>query len=222
MIFKRKKKKRFIPLFLLISFLGILWLYNNIINKTTEEQLMKYQPEISAELNKYHLTEFTPIILAIMYQESHGKGKDPMQSSESAGLKRNEINNPHDSIKQGVYHFIKMYKYGTKRHVDLDTIIQSYNMGPGYIDFVAQHGFKHSENLAKSYSEIQVKKSPSIYTCGKNKLNFRYPYCFGDFSYSQKVNDRIPTIKEILQKSVGDFSMEDEIYSMPRNTQSGN
>jgi hypothetical protein len=212
---KRKKKRPFIPLFLLISVVGIIWLYNAVMKKTTEEQLLKYQPEITTELTQYHLTEFTPIILAIMDQESHGKGNDPMQSSESAGLKRNEINNPHDSIKQGVYHFTEMYKYGAKRKVDLNTIIQSYNMGPGYIDYVARHGFKHSEDLAKSYSELQVKKFPTLYTCGKNKLNFRYPYCFGDFSYSQKVTSRLPAIKEILQKTgISEYTLKD---SLPRN-----
>jgi hypothetical protein len=198
---KRKSKIHIILLFLIFFSLASLWLYNTIIKKTAEKQLMLYQPKISNELKKYKLNEFTPILLAIMDQESHGKGKDPMQSSESAGLKRNEINNPQDSIKQGVYHFAEMYKYGTKRKVDLDTIIQSYNMGPGYINFVAKHGFKHSEKLAKSYSETQVRKFPSRYTCGHNKLNFRYPYCFGDFSYSQKVNDRLPTIKDIFRKN---------------------
>ena len=200
MNYKRKSKTHII-LFLIFFSLGTLWLCNTIIKKKTEEQLMKYQPDISNELNKYQLNEFTPILLAIMDQESHGKGNDPMQSSESAGLKRNEINNSLNSIKQGVYHFSEMYKYGTKRKVDLNTIIQSYNMGPGYIDFVAKHDFKHSEKLAKSYSEIQVRKFPSIYTCGNNKLNFRYPYCYGDFSYAEKVNKRLPTIKDILQKS---------------------
>jgi hypothetical protein len=209
MAYKRKKRKKYIPIFLLFTVITILWLYNSINTKTAEEQLIRYQPEISTELTKYNLTEYTPIILAIMDQESHGKGNDPMQSSESAGLKRNEITDPHNSIKQGIYHFYKMYQYGTKHHVDMNTIIQSYNMGPGYIKFVANHGFKHSENLAKSYSEIQVKKFPTLYTCGNNILNFRYPYCYGDYSYSQKVNKRISKIKEILHESA--------ILTMARN-----
>lgn len=201
MSISRRKKIQFMILFLLLSALGILWMYSTYMQKSTEKLLIQYQPEISNELNKYHLSEYLPVILAIMDQESHGNGNDPMQSAESAGLKRNEIDNPHDSIKQGVYHFSEMFKYGTKRQVDLNTIIQSYNMGPGYIDYVAEHGFKHSEKLAKQYSEIQVKKSPSIYTCGKNKLNFRYPYCFGDFSYAEKINNRIPKIEEFLHKN---------------------
>lgn len=194
----RKSSKNIIPLLLLFLLLGSALIYNMKIKKPSEEQLIKYEPLISNELKKYHLNEYTPILLAIMDQESRGIGNDPMQSSESAGLKRNEINNPEDSIKQGVYHFSEMYKYGIKRRVDLDTIIQSYNMGPGYIDFVANHGFKHSEELAKSYSELQVQKFPTKYTCGNNLGNFRYPYCFGDFSYALKVNVRLPSIKKIL------------------------
>ena len=51
-----------------------------------------------------------------------------------------------------------MYQTGKKKGVDLDTIIQSYNMGAGYIDFVAEHGGSHTEELAKQYSEQQVKR----------------------------------------------------------------
>lgn len=107
----RKKKILYIFLFYLFSALGILWQYSTNMQKATEKQLIQYQPEISNELNNYDLTEFTPILIAIMDQESLGKGNDPMQSSESAGLKRNEIENLHISIKQGVYHFSQMYKY---------------------------------------------------------------------------------------------------------------
>src|SRR5574342_431876 len=99
MIIRRKKKIQFILLLLIISALGILCVFHTIKQKTTEKKLIEYIPDISNELNNYQLSEFTPIILAIMDQESHGEGNDPMQSSESAGLKRNEINNPHDSIK---------------------------------------------------------------------------------------------------------------------------
>lgn len=51
--------------------------------------------------------------------------------------------------------------------MDLDTIIQSYNMGAGYIDFVAEHGGTHTEELAKQYSEQQVKKILICILAGK-------------------------------------------------------
>ncbi|MCY8213058.1 lysozyme family protein, partial [Bacillus spizizenii] len=52
---------------------------------------------------------------------------------ESLGLKRNEITDPQLSVKQGIKQFTLMYKTGKEKGVDLDTIIQSYNMGAGYI-----------------------------------------------------------------------------------------
>ncbi len=51
----------------------------------------------------------------MIYQESKGRGNDPMQSSESLGLKRNEIKNPQTSIKQGIKQFTLMYQTGKKK-----------------------------------------------------------------------------------------------------------
>ena len=97
-----------------------------------------------------------------MYQESRGEGNDPMQSSESLGLKPNEIQETSLSIEQGVKHFAKMYKYGTDKDVSMDTIIQSYNMGSGYIDFVASQEVKqHSEDSAKKFSKMKVDQNPN-------------------------------------------------------------
>ena len=146
------------------------------------------------ELEKYNLEEYTDFLVALMQQESKGKGGDPMQSSEAAGLSPNEIKDPQESIKQGVKHFDQVLSYGHEQKVDFPTIIQSYNMGMGYISFVADHGGKHTEKLAKKYSLIQVKKNPTTYNCGGDKTNFRYPYCYGDFTYSSKVEKNMEMI----------------------------
>jgi len=164
-------------------------------------KVLSYQPSIEKELDKYNLTEFTPLLLAIMYQESGGEGNDPMQASESAGLKRNEIQDASLSIQQGVFHFYQMYTLGVKEHVDMETIIQSYNMGPGYIRYVAANGYKHSEKLAKDYSKMQVDDHPDLYTCGGFKGNFRYPYCFGDFTYATKVQKKITLMEKVLKST---------------------
>ena len=81
-------------------------------------------------------------------------------------------------------------------------------MGSGYINFVSQQGGEHSEELAKQYSLIQVKKKPNLYTCGGNKDNYRYPYCYGDFSYSSKVTKNIASLADTItaynnQKAAG-------------------
>ncbi|WP_051317161.1 lysozyme family protein [Ectobacillus panaciterrae] len=186
------------------KFKHILNRYISSVSPNSTAKVLSYRPDIERELNKYNLIEFTPVLLAIMYQESRGEGNDPMQASESAGLKRNEIQDPRVSIQQGVFHFYQMYKLGKKLNVDLTTIIQSYNMGPGYIQYVAANGSKHSEDLAKAYSKIQVDAHPQLYTCGGITRNFRYPYCFGDFTYTAKVQKKIP----VLEKYIKDNSVK--------------
>ncbi|EJS46865.1 hypothetical protein ICG_05455 [Bacillus cereus BAG1X1-3] len=209
---KNTIKTRFIILFF-ISILGLgtmlLIFYvkhkiniqrNKVI--ATEKRLLQYEPTLKRELEKYNLGGKTAVLLGIMYQESRGEGNDPMQSSESLGLKPNEIQETSSSIKQGVKHFAQMCKYGTEKDVSMDTIIQSYNMGPGYIDFIASQEVKqHSEDSAKNFSKMKVDQNPEMYTCGGNQNNFRYPYCYGDFTYATKVNEKAKLIEELLRKN---------------------
>lgn len=157
-------------------------------------EVAKYTPLIQEELEKVGLDEHTVTVAALMMQESRGKGGDPMQASESAGLSPNTINDPTQSIQQGVKYFQKAVTYGKQKQVDFPTVIQAYNMGIGYIDFIAINGGRHTEDLAKKFSMIQVKKDPQTYDCGGDKNNFRYPYCYGDFTYSTKVAMHIETI----------------------------
>ena len=156
----------------------------------------KYSTQIHSELKKYGLEDQTLTLIAVMQQESRGKGGDPMQASESAGLAPNTITDPNESIEYGVKHFQRIMEYGNEKAVDFSTIIQSYNMGIGYIDYVANSGGKHTEDLAKQFSALQVEKNPELYDCGGNEENFRYPYCYGDFSYSDKVEKILDTLKK--------------------------
>ena len=157
------------------------------IEDDTFRDVIKHTPTLQTELKKYQLEKYTVALTAVMHQESQGKGGDPMQSSESAGLPANTIDDPKVSIKQGVKHFHQVVTYGKEKNVDFPTIIQAYNMGLGYISFISKNGGKHSEKLAKEFSMIQVVKNPKVYDCGGDQENFRYPYCYGDFSYSTKV-----------------------------------
>lgn len=165
-----------------------------IVEDNSIEEVAKYGPVIHEELEKVNLEEHTVTVAALMMQESKGMGGDPMQASESLGLPPNTITDPRQSISQGVSYFSKAAAYGEQKQVDFAAVIQAYNMGIGYIDFVAENGKRHSEELAKKYSMIQVEKNPQKYNCGGDKNNFRYPYCYGDFSYSTKVAKHIETI----------------------------
>ncbi|QEL82283.1 hypothetical protein DN407_27235 (plasmid) [Bacillus sp. JAS24-2] len=205
-----KSKKMLVFFFgsivILISLIGLFSgnLLSDINQKQSyaiEERLLQFKPIIEKELEKYNLGDKTTTLLGIIYQESRGEGKDPMQSSESLELKRNEIQDVNLSIEQGVKHFAQMYQYGIEKDVGMDTIIQSYNMGPKYIEFIAgQQSKKHSEKLAKEFSKMKVDQNPDLYTCGDNKKNFRYPYCYGDFTYATKVKEKTKLIEDFLQK----------------------
>jgi hypothetical protein len=109
-------------------------------------------------------------------------------------LPPNSIKDPNKSIQMGVNHFRKVLSYGQEKQVDFATIIQSYNMGIGYISYVSEHGGRHSEQLAKEFSLLQVQKHPKIYTCKKRLFKSRYPYCYGDYSYSEKVTKNINSL----------------------------
>ncbi|PEC50536.1 hypothetical protein COJ46_07630 [Bacillus sp. AFS077874] len=174
--------KRLLLFTLLMSIIGLFAIYRYYF-----QDVLKYETQVYTELKTSDLEEYTPLLLGLMMQETKGKGKDPMQASESLGLAKDSIQDTSKSIQQGVSHFKDVYSYGKKQGVDLQTIIQSYNMGIAYIDFVKTHGGKHTDQLAKTYSLSMVETNPELYTCNNNKKNFRYPYCYGDFTYSKKV-----------------------------------
>lgn len=107
----------FVPLIIFFAISGLeqlKWLpldtESNIL-----ERLKDYKPLVEEELDEQDLSQYTALLLGMMYQESKGRGGDPMQSSESLGMKRNEIDDPKASIKQGVRHFTAMYKKGQKK-----------------------------------------------------------------------------------------------------------
>jgi hypothetical protein len=174
--------KRIVITFFLFIALVLFGLYRYYI-----ADVLRYEPLIHKDLSGIGLDEYTPLLLGLMMQETKGKGHDPMQASESLGLAKESIKDPVKSVQQGVSHFADVYSYGQKQHVDLATIIQSYNMGISYIDYVKQQGGHHTEELAKRFSLAKVKANPALYTCKNNPKNFRYPYCYGDFTYSEKV-----------------------------------
>jgi hypothetical protein len=206
-ILKKRKRKKFKLFFMLFVLFCALAMFQNYFQHQSSPDLVKtdpfadvkkYRPLIHDELAKYNLESHTTVLIALMQQESRGRGGDPMQASESAGLARNTITDPQKSIQVGVKHFQRVLTYGNQKKVDFETIIQSYNMGIGYINYIAQHGGKHSEALAKEFSLQQVKEKPTIYTCGGNKDNFRYPYCYGDFTYSTKVTKNIQLLADTV------------------------
>ncbi|MCS0671373.1 lysozyme family protein [Cytobacillus firmus] len=210
---KRRSNVAFLLFFLVLIFvlfdqfkqLNIKETAVSLLPNTVSRDVQNYTPILQKELKEVNLEEYTLVLAAIMQQESKGKGGDPMQASESAGLPPNSIQDPEQSIKQGVKHFQKALNYGSQKNVDFPAVIQAYNMGIGYIDFVADQGGKHSEEIAKEFSLKQAAKNPEVYNCGGDKNNFRYPYCYGDFTYTTKVTENIEILTASDTGKSGEF-----------------
>lgn len=155
-----------VPVFLLALVVVLLFseqsstpLGSYTVGSQLSSEVLKYEGAVQTSLSAHGLEEHTALVLAIMMQESGGSTSlDIMQSSESVGLAPNTITDPMYSIEVGVTHFNNVIEKMHKSDVDLDTAIQSYNYGMGYIDFVAKNGGVHSEELAQTFSQQEAKK----------------------------------------------------------------
>lgn len=115
------------------------------------DEVLAYQETVEKHALEEGIEEYTPYLMAIMQVESQGKGSDVMQSSESLGLLPNSLG-PEESIRQACFYFSTLLKIADKKECDLLSVIQAYNFGPGYLEFVAGKGGKHSRELAEEFS----------------------------------------------------------------------
>jgi len=124
------------------------------------DKISRWRPIIQEYCDKYQCSDQVELLLALMYQEiGETDTLDVMQSSESMGLAPNAIQDPIQSIEAGVKHFKKVLDYGNSKGVDFSTIVQSYNFGSGYIDYVSSMGGKHTKELAMSFSAKEATAS---------------------------------------------------------------
>lgn len=124
------------------------------------ESVLKWKPIMEEELAKYGMEEYIQVILAITATETDGTHLDVMQSSEAIGLAPNTIQDPVYSIQIGVKHFKNVVDQMNETGVDLNTAIQSYNFGTGYMSYVSENGGVHTTELAENYSKEVV--APSL------------------------------------------------------------
>lgn len=161
--------------------------------------ISKWKGLVHEFTTKHGIPEYTDFLLALMYQEiGNAKTLDIMQSSESVGLPPNAIQDPVLSVDLGVRHFKSVLERGQKAGVDFAAIVQSYNFGSGYIQFVASKGGAHTVELAQEFSLKQAEKLS--WSCS----DWRAPYCYGDFTYVQKVMDNL--IPSGISVDTGDVS----------------
>ena len=132
------------------------------------QEVLKHQPTVEKYAKEYGISDYVNYLFAIMQVESGGTGTtDVMQASESLGLPLNSLS-VEDSIKQGCKYFSELLKSAEAKGCDINTVVQSYNYGGGFIDYVAKHGKKYTFELAVSFAKD---KSGGVKVTYKNDIN---------------------------------------------------
>ncbi|MBM6615053.1 lysozyme family protein [Desemzia sp. RIT804] len=179
---------------------------------SVSQDTLKYRSFVEKYAKKQHIEDYINVLLAIIEVESGGKLPDVMQSSESKGLAPNTITNPEESIQQGVAYFAELVRSAQTLEVDEQSVIQAYNYGGGFLNYVARNGKKYSLELAESFSKAQATGQRVTY---KNDIsipkNGGWRYNYGNMFYlllvtqyletsSQKFNDK--TVQVIMDEAL--------------------
>lgn len=131
----------------------------------TSDAAEAYRPIVEKYCEQYEMQDFEEIILAIMMQESGGKGTDPMQSSECRyNIKYpnvpNGITDPEYSIECGIRNFKDCTEKADCTSVEYsDTLylaLQGYNFGQGYISWALEHYGGYSTSNVEAYSMMMA------------------------------------------------------------------
>ena len=151
-------------------------------------EVLKHQPTVEKYARKYGIEDYVNYLLAIMQVESGGTGEDVMQSSESLGLPPNSLNTE-QSIEQGCKYFASLLSSAEAKGCDINTVVQSYNYGGGFIDYVAARGKKYSFTLAESFAR---EKSGGVKVDYKNEISIKqnggWRYKYGNMFYVRLVS----------------------------------
>lgn len=149
------------------------------------EEVLKHQSTVREYAEKYAVEEHVYLILAIMMQESGGKGDDPMQSSESYCGSVGCITDAVVSIEQGVKYFSEALD---KAKGDIKLALQSYNFGTGFVDYALENADGYTLQVAIDFSAMKYEelKHTGDYSCVRPEA-VTYNACYGDIFYVDAV-----------------------------------
>ena len=175
---------------------------NNIIPFSMVNEICEILYGFKCLMEEYGVEEYVNILLAIIQVESGGTATDVMQSSESLGIPPNSLSTE-ESIKQGCKYFASLLSSCKAKGMnDINVVIQSYNYGGGYADYVAKNGKKHSFNLAENFAKNKSGGTKVTYT---NPIavskNGGWRYNYGNMFYVELVNQYL-TVKQFSNETV--------------------
>lgn len=189
----------FLMVFSLLLFVAILFSdeqdsgFSNIQygGVNVSKEVLIHKPMVEKYAKEYGVEEYVNVLLAIIQVESGGTAEDVMQSSESLGLPPNTLGRE-ESIKQGVKYFSELMSSSESLDTDLESVIQSYNYGGGFLGYVANRGNKYTFELAQSFSKD--------YSSGE-KVSYPNPIAIpinGGWRYNYGNMFYVPLVKQYL------------------------
>lgn len=159
-----------------------------------ESEAVNHEPMIAHYAARYGIQDYKPWLVAIVDVESGGQGEDVMQSSESLGLDPNSLTTE-QSIDQGCSYFATLLDKAQTLGVDFNAVLQAYNYGAGYLDYVAAHGGMHTQELAESFAKEQSGgKTKTYMNPVAIKANGGWRYDYGNMFYVTLVHNAIDSL----------------------------
>ncbi|WP_286356436.1 lysozyme family protein [Ileibacterium valens] len=192
--------------FLVLILLGWTFLFRSCFSSSQEsvyvnswaisDDVYAYEPALDAKAVEYGISDYEDILLCIMQVESAGLGNDVMQASESLSLPLNTLN-PEESIEQGVSFFASLLSKADRLGLDLNSVIQAYNYGSGFLDYVYEHGGIYSFELAEEFSRINSGNEKVEYINEiSSAKNGGYRWNYGNMFYVDLVNRYLQELHE--------------------------
>ena len=136
---------------------------SGVATANVSDEVLRYRATVEQIAAKYGMTPYVELILAVMMQESGGRGLDVMQAAEGGFNKKyphvpNGITDPEYSIECGIQELkYALDKAGCTGPTDLDRIklaLQGYNYGSGYIDWAMERDGGYTKANAIAYSDM--------------------------------------------------------------------
>lgn len=157
----------------------------DIVHYVSIKKVESQRATVLKYAKEYDVEEHTDLLLAMMYQESKGRGLDPMQASESYCGTIGCINDRDLSIKQGVAYFKKTLD---KAEGDVPLAIQAYNFGIGFVHYVKEADGDYSLFNAIQFSKKMYDNADdqTHYTCLRKEAR-QFKACYGDIYYVRDV-----------------------------------
>lgn len=187
--------------------------------KNIPESVLKHKGTIIKYMRKYNIPDkYLPYILAQATQESGGKEPDIFQASESKyNGQMGMIKSAEESIEHAMKRWREIIDEIDRRKLifSVELVLQTYNFGSGYLDWVANHGRKWTEENAESFSKHKL---ATLKNWNYNKYGdihyikniYRYLNLERNYKNIQNISDA--TIKTVINEAYSFLNVPYELY----------